>query len=135
MIGGSQIALQIGPWIGYGLALLAALALIWASFDFGSADARLNVVMLVSGGLIGWVAGILLTPSAARDSFPVWGTVVIAFAGGYLVAKFDKIFDLSFRERNDIDAGVVGRLLLFISGVALGLLFTLMWRSAGFGLI
>jgi hypothetical protein len=134
MIGGGM-AFQIGPWLGYALAVIAAAALVWASFEFASADSRLNVVLLVAGGLIGWVVGILLTPSAARDSFPIWGIAVVAFAGGYLVAKFDKIFDLSFRERGDIDAGVVGRLLLFISGIALGLLFTLMWRSAGYGLI
>jgi len=53
--------------------------------------------------------------------------------GGQPFGCFDRIFDLSFRQPGDIDAGVIGRLVLFVGGVALGLLFSLMWRS-GLGL-
>jgi hypothetical protein len=124
------MAIQIGPWIGYALGALAALALLWASFEFASADSRLNVVLLISGGLIGWVVGMLMTPWAGeKDQFSVYGTALATFVGGYLVAKLDKVFELSFRERGDVDAGFIGRLLLFVSGLALGLLFTFVWRS------
>jgi len=132
--GGSETVFHIGPWIGYGLALLGALALVWASFEFASADSRFNIVLLVGGGLIGWVMGVLLTPGLANQtSFSPYGTAILAFVGGYVVGKFDRIFDLSFRQPGDIDAGVIGRLVLFVGGVALGLLFSLMWRS-GLGL-
>jgi hypothetical protein len=130
MSGGTQVAVSIGPWIGYALGALAALALIWASFEFASADARFNVVLLISGGLIGWVIGMLLIPGAAeKDQFSAAGTAIATFVGGYLVAKFDKVFDLSFRERGDLDASVIGRSLLFVSGLALGVLFTFVWRA------
>jgi hypothetical protein len=124
------MAIQIGPWIGYALGALAALALLWASFEFASADSRLNVVLLISGGLIGWVIGMLMTPwPGEKEQFSVYGTAIATFVGGYLVAKLDKVFELSFRERGDVDAAFIGRLLLFVSGLALGLLFTFVWRA------
>jgi len=102
--GGSETVFHIGPWIGYGLALLGALALVWASFEFASADSRFNIVLLVGGGLIGWVMGVLLTPGLANQtSFSPYGTAILAFVGGYVVGKFDRIFDLSFRQPGDID--------------------------------
>lgn len=130
MMSGGQIAVSIGPWLGYALGTLAALGLLWASFAFASPDSRFNVVLLISGGLIGWVIGILITPwPGEKEAFSAYGTGIATFVGGYLVAKFDKVFDLSFRERGDIDASVIGRLLLFVSGLALGLLFTFVWRA------
>src|SRR5262245_24059073 len=130
MIGGSQVAFQFGPFIGYGLGILAALGLLWASLAFGSPDSRFNIVLLISGGLIGWLIGILMTPGPSeKERFTAYGVALATFASGYLVAKIDRLIELSFQQREDIDAGVIGRLLLFVSGLALGLLFTFVWRS------
>ncbi len=125
----SELGPQLGPWLGYALGGLAALALIWVSFEWGSDASRFNVLLLVSGGLIGWVIGILMTPTPAEVTrFSTYGTVLSTFVSGYLVAKVDRLFTLAIRERGDVDAGLIGRALLFVSGLALGALFTYVWR-------
>jgi hypothetical protein len=129
MIGGETMT-TIGPWLGYGLGLVALLALVWASFDFAEADARFNVVLLVSGCLVGWVIGLVSTMNVIeRDGISPYSTAIATFIAGFVVAKLDRVFELSFRERGEIDAGVVGRTLLFVGGAALGVLFMVAWRA------
>ena len=125
-----EFVTQIGPWIGYALGLLALLALVWVSFDLAPADTRFNVLLLVSGGLVGWVIGLVATMGVVeRSQYSPYGTAVAIFIAGFAVAKLDRVFELSFRERGEIDASVVGRALLFVGGVALGILFMVAWRA------
>jgi hypothetical protein len=125
-----EILTQIGPWIGYALGLLALLALVWVSFDLAPADTRFNVLLLVSGGLIGWVIGVVATMGPVeRADYSSYGTAVATFIAGFVLAKLDRVFELSFRERGEIDASVVGRALLFVGGMALGILFMVAWRA------
>ena len=118
-----------GPWIGYVLGGIAALVLAWAAFRLDSPP-HLNIVLLVSGGLIGWIVGILITPAANEQAkFSEFGTALSTFVTGYLVAKLDKLFDLSTQDAANVNAVSIGRVLLFVSGFALGALFTFIWRA------
>jgi hypothetical protein len=108
---------------------IAAIVLIWAAYGLDSPP-KLNIVLLISGGLIGWVVGILITPSGSEKAkFSEFGTALSTFVTGYLVAKLDKLFDLSTQDAANVNAMAVGRVLLFASGFALGALFTFIWRA------
>ena len=112
-----------GPWIGYLLAALVAGALVWAALGF--ADTRLNIILLVTGGLIGWIIGILLTPLPKEAlRFSEYLTFISTFVGGYLLAKLDRVFNPSA-----VNTQWVAQLMLFVAGAALGLLSTYVWRS------
>ena len=121
---------SFGPWIGYVIGGLAAIALIWAAFGLDSPP-RLNIVLLISGGLIGWIVGVLMTPGSADEKakFSEYATALSTFVTGYLVAKLDRLFDLSTQDAANVNAMSVGRILLFASGFALGALFTFIWRA------
>ena len=92
---------------------------------------QLNLVILISGGLVGWVVGMLITPVSPKDQavFSETGKALSTFVMGYLVAKIDRIFDVAMKKDENVNALFVGRLLMFVSMFALGILATFVWRS------
>src|SRR5262245_19806731 len=116
---------QYGVLIGNLLGLAAAVVLIWAALGIGSSP-RLNILLLIGGGLIGWICGILMSPvtRGERTQFSEYGKALATFATGYLVAKLDKLFDLSVQDAGDVTEVFIGRIAMFASAFALGALFT-----------
>jgi hypothetical protein len=88
-------------------------------------------VILIAGALVGWVVGMLITPVSPKEQavFSDAGKALSTFVAGYLVAKIDRIFDLAMNQDNNVNGLFVGRLLMFISMFALGVLATFVWRS------
>ena len=120
----------IGPWIGYLLAFGALALIVWAAGRQG-ASAPLSIQIIVAGALIGWVVGILVTPLSPgeKSRFSEYGTAISTFITGYLVAKIDRVFDLSIKDRADINELLIGRVLMFVSAFILGALATSIWRT------
>jgi hypothetical protein len=120
----------IGPWIGYLLAFAALALIVWAAARQG-ASAPLSIQIIVAGALIGWVVGILMTPLSPgeKSHFSDYGTAISTFVTGYLVAKIDRIFDLSIKDRADINELLIGRVLMFVSAFILGAGATSIWRA------
>lgn len=119
-----------GPWIGYLFALIAFFALLWAGSKQGGA-LPLSILIVLCGGLIGWVVGILMTPQSPgeKSNFSEYGTAISTFITGYLVAKIDRIFDLAIKDRADINGVLIGRVLMFVSAFILGAGSTSIWRT------
>jgi hypothetical protein len=120
----------MGPWIGYVLAAIVLAGVIWCAVG-EMTSSRLNILIVIAGGLIGWVVGMLVTPVSVGEqtNFPEYGKALSTFVSGYLVAKIDKLFDLSVKDRADINGLLIGRLFMFVSAFALGALSTFVWRS------
>src|SRR6516164_10178858 len=53
----------------------------------------INLVILIAGGLVGWVVGMLITPVSPKEQavFSDTGRALSIFVAGYLVAKIDRI--------------------------------------------
>jgi xanthosine utilization system XapX-like protein len=126
---------NLGIWIGFSFAGLCVLGIVYAALAMKTpADVsprQLNLVILISGGLVGWVVGMLITPASAKEQavFSETGKALSTFVTGYLVAKIDRIFDVAMKQDQNVNALFVGRLLMFVSMFALGALATFVWRS------
>lgn len=113
-----------GPMIGYALAFVLVIPLIvWGVFSQGE-SANLNALLVVPGALVGWIVGMLMAPVSPGEAkrFPEYGKAVSTFAGGYLVGKVDKLFDLHFKDGSAINALLIGRTALIVIGFSLGAL-------------
>ena len=126
---------NLGLWIGFTFAGLCVLGILYAALAMKTpADVsprQLNLVILIAGALIGWVVGMLITPVSAKEQavFSDAGKALSTFVAGYLVAKIDRIFDIATKQNENVDGLFVGRLLMFVSMFALGVLATFVWRS------
>lgn len=121
---------NIGVVIGYFLGLIAAGFLFWSCFSIGNSP-QLNVLFLFCGGLIGWILGILITPisDTERSRFSEFGKAIATFLTGFLLAKIERIFELAVKDKSDVSDVFIGRSLLLVVSLALGILFTFIWRS------
>ena len=126
---------NLGIWIGFSFAGLCVLGIVYAALAMKTpadlSPRQLNLVILISGGLVGWVVGMLITPVSPKDQavFSETGKALSTFVMGYLVAKIDRIFDVAMKKDENVNALFVGRLLMFVSTFALGILATFVWRS------
>jgi hypothetical protein len=73
----------------------------------------------------------LITPVSPKEPavFSDAGKALSTFVAGYLVAKIDRIFDIAMKQDGNANGLFVGRLLMFVSMFALGVLATFVWRS------
>ena len=126
---------NLGIWIGFGFAGLCIIGIIYAALATKTpadlSPRQLNLVILIAGGLVGWVIGMLITPVTPKDQpiFSETGRALATFVAGYLVAKIDRIFDVAVRKDENVNPLFLGRLLMFVSAFALGVLATFVWRS------
>ena len=120
----------LGPVLGYGLAAIAYAVLVWASFGIGT-SIQTNILILLTGGVIGWIVGIIITPTTRneRTQFSEYGKALSTFVTGYLLAKVDKVFELTVTKAGDVNDVFLGRMMMFASAFALGILLTFIWRK------
>jgi hypothetical protein len=113
---------------GYVLGALVLIALVGACFRIGTSY-WLNILLLLFGALLGWVTGILATPlgSAEQSQFSTYAAANTTFISGFLVAKLDKLFELSV-TKEALTEVLLGRALIFASAFLLGALFTFIGR-------
>ena len=57
----SEVLSRSGAFLGYVLGIPWLLGLFWAAFSMGGSLA-LNILILLGGGLAGWILGVLVTP-------------------------------------------------------------------------
>jgi len=115
--------------LGYVIGLVALLALIAACFNVG-ADKWINVLLLIFGGLLGWVTGILATPLDPKEKsqFSTFAAAISTFLSGFLVAKLDQLFTIATKG-DALPVQAFGPALIFGSSVILGALFTFVGRK------
>jgi hypothetical protein len=61
------------------------------------ADGTINVLLCIFSGLVGWVLGIVITPSSTREKsrFSEYGKALTAAAGGFFAGQLKDIFPSS----------------------------------------
>jgi len=119
--------------IGYVLGAGAFITLCFACFKLAGKDdiGWLNLVLLIFGGLLGWVIGILVTPDESQKlQFKTFGQAISTFLSGFIVAKIDRWYEKSL-DTSGLPAFGVGPIFIFGSGFLLGLLFTFIGRTYG----
>jgi len=116
--------------IGYALGLVALATLIAACFKVGSAS-WINILLLIFGGLLGWICGILTTPLDATEQsqFSTYAAAISTFLSGFVVAKLDRLFQTALDEKAIVTTAAVGSGLIFGSAFLLGALFTFVGRK------
>ena len=114
--------------IGYVLGAVALATLVGASFNIGSAF-WLNILILLFGGLLGWITGILATPldPSEKSQFSAYAAAISTFLTGFVVAKLDKLFELTI-EKDVLSEVAFGQALIFGTAFLLGALFTFIGR-------
>lgn len=120
----------LGPTLGYGLGVAVFVGLIWIAWGIGQ-SVRLNLLVLITSGIVGWIVGILMTPATRSEKlqFSEYGKALSTFVTGYALAKFDKIFEIAIARPEDVSDVVAGRFMLAISAFSLGILLTFIWRK------
>jgi hypothetical protein len=116
---------------GYGLGALALGYAVYAGNSIGSTapDKTLNVLLCVAGGVFGWIAGMLITPSEdERKDFSKVGGALMTFITGFLLAKFEPMLDTELRQGVDA-SGILIRSLLFGVSFGVGALFVFVGRK------
>jgi hypothetical protein len=132
---GKTMSNNVGIWIGFSFAALCVLGIIYAALATKTpadmSPRQLNLVILIAGGLVGWIVGMLITPVSPKEQavFSETGRALSIFVAGYLVAKLDRVFDIAMKQDGNVNGLLVGRLLMFVSTFALGVLATFVWRS------
>jgi xanthosine utilization system XapX-like protein len=106
---------NLGIWIGFSFAGLCVLGIVYSALAMKTpADVsprQLNLVILIAGGLVGWVVGMLITPISPKEQavFSETGKALSTFVTGYLVAKIDRIFDIAMKQDENVNGLFVGR--------------------------
>ena len=117
--------------IGYVLCFLAAVALAFMAPHVGFANDRwFNWLVLLFGAVLGWTTGILASPlnRTEQKRFSSYGTIISTFLSGFVVARFDQIFDDAM-TKDQVHRQSLEQALLFGSAFLLGLLCTFIGRS------
>lgn len=115
---------------GYFMGIVAFIVLITACFNIGP-NKWINVLLLIFGGLLGWVAGILATPldTDEKSQFSTYAAAISTFLSGFLVAKLDQLFNMATNNPNFPFQETIGPVLIFGSSAILGALFTFVGRK------
>lgn len=110
-------------------AVLAATVLrMGYRMDTGSWQHTLTVL---SGGVFGWITGILFAPKATADhqKSSAFRAGIAAFVGGFVLAKVDRLYEANVQTGGVSEEFVIGA-LLFSTAFGIGLLFTFVGRLA-----
>lgn len=116
---------------GYGLGALALGYAVYAGHSIGAnpTDKTLNVLLCVSGGVFGWIAGMLITPREdERSDFSKVGGALMTFVTGFLLAKFEPLLNAELEAGTDA-TGMLIRSLLFAVSFGVGALFVFVGRK------
>jgi hypothetical protein len=117
----------IGIRIGYALGGLGWLTCSVIAVRMGG-EAWLNLLVWLFGSVIGWWAGILISPDPTEQGqFLSFRRAVSAFLSGFLLAKLDVLFQGAV-ARNLITGTFLGRILLFATACLICAQFTYVAR-------
>jgi hypothetical protein len=124
-----ELIKSAGPAIGFALALIV-FGIMWLS-SRSAGKPPVRTMLIVFGGLLGWTVGILISPERTQQgAFSAYGTAILTFVTGFLVAKIERIFELKSKDdAHFVDAEFLYRILLGGAAFVLGVLCTFIWRT------
>jgi len=114
--------------IGYALGALAALGTLIAGWYLGEGR-PLTFLVWVTGGILGWIAGIAASPQPdEKKDFLKYAKVVSAGVAGYLIGFIHDLLNEALESGTATTDLFIGRVFIFIAAFGLGLLFTYVGR-------
>jgi hypothetical protein len=122
--------LGFGILFGYVLGGLMYLFCFYIAYWMKPEEWWLNILWTFFGGIVGWTAGVLLSPVTAsqKETFAGYGKAFSAFVSGFVIGKFDVLMK-AFGGTLDMHEIVsIGRVLLFGTTFFLGFQFTFIAR-------
>lgn len=124
-----KASLRVGFAIG-GLSLSGVFFCTWfVSPEKGNAIAAVDFLILIAGGTLGWLVGILLSPSEKEQSqFHQWRTAIVTFLSGVVTCKFgDPIVNAILGKQ--LSRTQVGEALVFIDAFVICMLMVFVARK------
>jgi hypothetical protein len=117
------------------LSLAVIIVLIVASKDY--AEFLNYFVIALCGGALGWVIGILASPSTAEEAqtFGEYKTAIVGFLSGFALSKMNDFWNM-LKAGNPpmlLSPGVLNRVLLFFGVMAMLIAQQYNVRQAGIG--
>ena len=105
-----------GLAIGYVIGVLFAGVCFRIAWTIEPARWWLNVAVCLFGYGFGWNVGMLLSPKGVKEQreFVTYGKAIVAFFGGFLIAKLDAALGGNALKNVIADPVAVTRLLLFV---------------------
>ena len=93
-------------------------------------DQLVNVALVIFGTAAGWLVGTLLSPynEEEQGQFARYGQALTAFAGGYGIAKLDKVIEHIFLPENLLQPLWGFRVIAVIVPFILAILITFLFR-------
>jgi hypothetical protein len=122
--------LGFGIVTGYIFGIAVYIVCFVIAFRMTPDEWWLNLLLCFFGGIVGWSAGVLLSPvtPSQKETFAGYGKAISAFVGGFVIAKFDVLLKAFGGTAVVYDAVLIGRLLLFGTTFFLGFQFTFIAR-------
>ena len=124
---------QFSPGIRIGIILGAIFYLACFAIAFKLDRWWLNILLCLSGGVLGWFVGILGSPTSRveSDAFGEYRRALSAFISGFLLARLDVLISQFNLEKVGDPYLFVARALLFATTFFLSVQFTFMTRLTG----
>ena len=121
-------ASKFGIWIGYALGAIALPGCFVIATQMG-AEKWLNILICIFGSIVGWSAGMLVSPKTGEErQFSEFRKAISAFISGFVLAKLDLLFG-GIGNNPSNGPLLLGRILLFGTTFLLCLQFTYVARS------
>ncbi|HXA20550.1 MAG TPA: hypothetical protein VN380_26460 [Thermoanaerobaculia bacterium] len=119
-----------GIVIGYIFGLLIYITCFVIAVLMRPQEWWLNLLLCFFGGIVGWSAGVLLSPvtKSQKDAFAGYGKALSAFVSGFVVAKLEVLLKTFGGAPALYNSLMIGRLLLFGTTFFLGFQFTFVAR-------
>src|SRR5215212_2601636 len=122
-----KLKITIGYFLGF--AVLSSLVYAICIFDRSSSiSIRITVASL--GGLVGWIAGIIVTPASSEKSqFKNISKTISVFLSGFILAKIDRLWDQGATKSGFLTEVLVANLLFFGAFFSLGFILVFIGRK------
>jgi uncharacterized membrane protein len=122
--------LGFGIVFGYVLGGLMYIACFVIAFRMKPEEWWLSLLWTFFGGIVGWTAGVLLSPvtESQKETFAGYGKALSAFVSGFVIGKFDVLMKAFGGTLDMHDVVSIGRVLLFGTTFFLGFQFTFIAR-------
>lgn len=84
-------------------ALLFSAVIVWVAYSINPQLFHINILICLLGALIGWIAGILISPYTSTEStrFITLSQAISAFVSGFLISKLDRFLEATLYIKED----------------------------------
>jgi len=96
-------------------AIIFEVPLFFFAYQIDKVNYPVTYIICLSGGVLGWLIGIFSSPHSNKESeqFRKLSSIIGTFLSGYILSKFDKVFDPQYLKLS-FDTLIGIRIALFL---------------------